>query len=409
MRISAALFALLLHTGLAFALAQSEPSPPVDPLVQKLLERIDALERRVAELEGRRRPDASEEPAPEPEAAAAPQAGPRFVEPVPEVQPTYPNLKFRGFTDFNFSATDESGDVSGFNEGQFVLHLSSALSPRISFFGEVALTARATGFNSSVERAIVRLDHNDFLKLSFGRYHTPVNWWNTSYHHGLWLQTSIDRPEMARIGGIFIPVHFVGGLVEGSVPAGGLNFNYNVGVGNGRGDLIVNAGDSGDFNNNRAWVGNVFVKPNRPFGLQAGGSVYRDKITLRDGREFREWISAAHVVWLREDPEFVVEFANVRHQALSTGETFDNQGLYVQFGYRLPWMENAFKPYYRYEYIDVAGGDPLFLELSNLRASIVGFRYDFSFFAALKTEFRHLVRPGSENVNGGFIQISFVF
>lgn len=300
---------------------------------------------------------------------------------MPDLQPSYPNLKLRGFSDINFSATDQPSDTRGFSEGQFVVHFSSALSPRINFFSEVALTSSTSGFQGSVERAIIRLDHSDYLKLSFGRYHTPVNWWNTAYHHGRWLQTSISRPEMDRIGGIFLPIHFVGALVEGSVPAGGLNFNYNAGLGNGRGDSLRAAGDAGDSNNHRAWLGNFFVKPSNPFGLQAGGSLYRDQVTHLNGLDYREWISAAHFVWLRDTPEIIAEFSNVRHQAIGAGSTFDNQAFYLQLGHRLPWLERALKPYYRYEYLDVDEGDLFFLELSDQRASIVGLRYDFPFFA----------------------------
>src|SRR3989441_487987 len=148
----------------------------------------------------------------------------------------------------------------------------------------------ATGFNAEVERAIIRFDHSDKLKVSFGRYHTPINWWNTAFHHGQWLQTTISRPEMVQFGGRFIPVHFVGALVEGGVPAGGWNLNYQAGVGNGRGSVISRGGDFGDNNNNRAWLVNVFTKPDVAFGLQVGGSVYFDRITSAGRPEFSERI-----------------------------------------------------------------------------------------------------------------------
>ena len=137
----------------------------------------------------------------------------------------YPSLRLSGFANVDFAAQDKSEGARGFNEGQFVLHLASALSPRVNFFGELSLTPRAdagtgtpaaTGFNVEVERAIIRFDQSDHLKVSFGRYHTPINWWNTAFHHGAWLQTTISRPEMTQFGGKFIPVHFVGALVEGS-------------------------------------------------------------------------------------------------------------------------------------------------------------------------------------------------
>ena len=59
----------------------------------------------------------------------------------------------------------------------------------MSFFSETTFTARsagtgspsAPGFNPEVERLIARYDANDFFKLSFGRYHTPINYWNTGF------------------------------------------------------------------------------------------------------------------------------------------------------------------------------------------------------------------------------------
>ena len=140
----------------------------------------------------------------------------------------YPSLHLSGFGNLDVAAQKSSDGAQGFSEGQFVLHFASALSPRVNFFGELSLSPRAdagtgspaaTGFNAEVERAIIRFDHSDHLKVSFGRYHTPINWWNTAFHHGAWLQTTISRPEMTQFGGRFIPVHFLGGLIEGATKA----------------------------------------------------------------------------------------------------------------------------------------------------------------------------------------------
>src|SRR5438128_1215597 len=200
----------------------------------------------------------------------------------------YPFLKLTGFGDVNFAAQDASEGPRGFTEGQFVLHFASALSARVNFFGELSFTPRAdagtgnppaTGFNAEVERAIIRFDHSDRLKVSFGRYHTPINWWNTAFHHGQWLQTTISRPEMVQFGGRFIPVHFVGALIEGGVPASGLNVHYEAGVGNGRSSVISRANDAGDNNARPAWLATVFARPDAPFGLQVGGSASFDRIT----------------------------------------------------------------------------------------------------------------------------------
>jgi len=414
-------------------------------LIQKLLARIDGLEKRVAELEKEKSAAVAPGAAPAAVAPAAvtapPPAAPQNADvahthdqaPIVEAATTtYPSLKISGFSDFNFSATDLHGasggfgaqtllqSHSGFQEGQFVLHLSSALSPKVAVFSELSLTARsdagtgtppATGFNAEVERLIIRYDLNDYFKVSFGRYHTPINYWNTEYHHGQWLQTSISRPEMTQFGGSFIPVHFVGALVEGAVPAGGLNFNYNFGVGNGRSNVISRGGDFGDINNNRAWLVNLFVKPDRLYGLQVGGSVYRDEISPLTGPVAREWIESGHIVWTKETPEIIAEFANVTHQPVNPlqGPASNSQAFYVQAGYRLPWAQKVWKPYYRFEYIHVPGSDVIFRAVPSFSGNTAGLRYDITTFAAFKFEYRHYVRRSLPDINGLFIQTSFTF
>ena len=105
-------------------------------LIQALLARIDKLEKRVTELESKTGPAAAVEPAP------LVPSPPHEHEAPPGPSGT-PNLRIAGFSDINFAATDQRGAKSGFNEGQFILHLSSALSSKVSYFGELSFTARA--------------------------------------------------------------------------------------------------------------------------------------------------------------------------------------------------------------------------------------------------------------------------
>ena len=397
--------------------AQTANTPVSAELVQTLLNRIEMLEKRVAELEGKGAP------APPP-VAAAPPAFPMGHEHEAEMAgqsiPSGPLMKVSGFGDLNFSGTDQRGARSGFNEGQFTLHTTSVLSPRVTVFGEVTLTARADagattggapsapGFNAELERLLIRFDQSDYFKVSFGRYHTPINYWNTAYHHGQWLQTTVSRPEMTQFGGRFIPVHFVGGLLEGALPAGGLNLNYNVGLGNGRGPILSRGGDAGDSNNHKAWLVNLFSKPDRFFGLQAGGSAYRDEVNVGP-RVFNEWVTSGHIVWHKETPEVIAEVANVNHTEVGRPGSFNSQAYYLQFAYRLPWGKQLWKPYYRWEYIHIPRTEPVLAGVPSLAGSLVGIRYDITSFAAIKMEYRNQRRPGLPRINGGFLQTSFTF
>jgi hypothetical protein len=331
----------------------------------------------------------------------------------------YPSLKISGFGDVNFATTRRQEGPRGFFEGQLTLHMASALSPRTTFFGEISFTPRAdagtgapaaTGFNVEVERMMIRFDRNDRLKFSVGRYHTPINYWNTAFHHGQWLQTTITRPEMIQFGGRVLPVHFVGGLVEGAIPAGGWNLNYKVGVGNGRNSVISRGGDAGDVNSHRAWLVNAFSKPDRAFGLEFGGAVYGDRVTLANGREFNETIVSGYFAWQKETPEIIAEFAGVRHEERGVGTNAWTPALYIQVAYRLGAGAGPWKPYFRFEHIDVSPDDAMFASVPSLDSSTVGLRYDASLLAAVKFEYRTWTRgPASTRNHGAFFQVCFTF
>jgi hypothetical protein len=423
------LFVFSLATSALFA-QSTPPSPDHEPSVQSLLDRIQQLEKRISELESHERKEAAgqtvssdsqvvsdSKPAqgsatptqvPHPEHAASKTT-------VREAEVHYPSLQIRGFGDVDFSATDQKGSTSGFNLGQFVLHFASPLSEKVSYFAEVSFTAQPAGYDLNLERTIIRYDYNDYFKVSFGKYHTPVSYWNTAFHHGAWLQTTISRPEMVKIGGTFIPIHFVGLQAEGNIPSGGLGLGYNLGLGNGRSSNFSKAGDSGDSNNNRAWVANLFARPARLYGLQFGGSYYHDKLTPQPGVNFDEWIASAHVVWTKQHPELLTEFANVHHRDLQTSQTFNTTAYYVQLAYRLAWQENKWKPYYRFEYIHRPNVEPVwdFPETPStvdLVGSTVGVRYDITNYAAFKGEYRNSRHGvGEPRVNGAFFQTAFTF
>jgi hypothetical protein len=418
------IIAVLLLTEVA-AWGQSPPTPDQADQIRTLVQQVQQLQQRVTELEAKvsayptpvlyaGTAPVGSKPVPQETPAATVQAhqheGAEAQAAVRQIETHYPSLQVRGFGDVDFSATDQKRTTSGFNLGQLDLHLASALSQKVSYFGEITFNAQPTGYTVEVERNIIRYDYNDFFKISFGRYHTPIGYWNTAFHHGAWLQTTIARPEMVKFGGTFIPIHFVGFLAEGNIPAGGLGLGYSVGVGNGRGENISRPGDAGDNNNNRAWVANLFVRPAKLYGLQIGASGYRDKITLADGRNFREWIGSAYLVWTKEHPEFLAEFANVNHELIMTGQSSNNQAFYAQLGYRLPWFERTVKPYYRFEYTHVPPSERLFTDTMDLVGSIAGVRYDITNYASFKAEYRNSRRtPGDPRVNGAFFQTCFTF
>jgi hypothetical protein len=423
------LFLLWLASPALLAQSASQTSES-EPTIQSLLDRIQQMEKRISELEEHERKEIAAQtgnpvlPAPADQKTAQGTASPSQAlhsehgtspTEVREAEIHYPSLQIRGFGDVDFQATDQKKSISGFSLGQLDLHFASPLARKVSYFGEVTFTAQPSTYDLNVERSFVRFDYNDYFKISFGKFHTPIGYWNTAFHHGAWLQTSIARPEMIKFGGTFTPVHIVGVQAEGSIPSGGLGLGYNLVLANGRNSNLSKASDSGDVNNNRAWLAKLSAQPAHLSGLELGGSYYQDELAPLPGVNFREWIAGGYVTWTKGRPELLAEYENVHHTSLQTSQTFNTTGYYAQVGYQLPWQENKWKPYYRFEYIHRPTQEPVWditgtSSVVDLVGSLVGVRWDITNFACFKGEYRRFRQAtGLPSVNGVFFQSAFTF
>src|SRR5665213_2478184 len=301
-----------------------------------------------------------------------------------DVSPSQPVVRAMLFGDATYLATDRK-IPSGFELGQLVGHLIVGFTDRLNYFGEYTATAQPTGYAFEVERSILRYDFDDAVKVSVGRYHTPIGYWNTAFHHGAWLQTTVSRPEMIKFGSQLVPTHFVGAFAEGNLPASELGLQYMIGVGNGRSGTISRAGDAGDVNGSRAWTIALFARPAALFGMQMGAGYYRDRVTPTTGASANEGISSAYFAWQRERPEFIAEYVHIDHTPVAGGATAHSDAGYAQLAYRLTGVAHLWKPYVRAERTAVSASDVIFAPLAlGYQGGIAGVRYDFASFAALK-------------------------
>jgi hypothetical protein len=324
--------------------------------------------------------------------------------------PSAPEFNVLGFGDLDYVDTD-SGEPDGFFIGQAVAHISASLDESLSVFGEFSATAKSTGYQFEVERLIVKYDFSDQFKLSGGRYHTPIGYWNSAFHHGAWLQTTISRPEMFRFGSEIVPIHFVGVLLEGSLPTSDrIGLEYKAGFGNGRHENIARAGDAGDINSNKAWMVQLNARPQSLFGLNTGIGYYTDHVSPPGGPEVEEQTASVFAAWTRESPEVIVEYLHSTHSLLADSSVSgDVNAWYAQFAYRLSGDRAAWKPYVRLERDRIDQSDPL-LGMRDLdyEGGILGLRWDFSRYAAIKGEYRNEKFGDGVRENNFRVQVAFV-
>jgi len=313
-----------------------------------------------------------------------------------------------GFGDISYVSRDGS-NADGFSIGQLVAHLGASLGDSVSVFGEFSATAKDSEYSFEVERLIVRYDFSDTYRLSAGRYHTPLGYWNSAYHHGAWLQSTATRPEVVKFGSKLVPIHFVGVLLEGTLPTPELGLGYKVGFGNGRHGNIARAGDAGDINSDKAWIVELSAKPHKIFGLATGLAFYTDEVPLPNGLEVEEASVSAYVAYSKESPEFIVEILHSAHELVTDSSVSgDVDAWYAQLAYRLPGEWHQWKPYARYEHTRVDDSDPLLgAEGLDYDGSVLGMRWDFNHYAALKAEYRNEEFNNGGRENNFRLQLSF--
>lgn len=332
-------------------------------------------------------------------------------------------IQWRGFGEINYKVLSQRqpelgvfgfvpGSAGSFYTGDFDLFLTSKITDKASVVSEIVFgEGEAQSFNVDLERFLLKYDYDDHLRMSFGRYHTGIGYYNTAFHSGKWLQTTADRPlvmEFAAEGGL-LPTQAVGVSVTGLVPSGTLGLNYVLEYGSSDTvrPLIDGSGRVDDENNGNHVVLGFFVRPDAFPGLQIGGSFYHDKISHDEfgvSRRFGQTIVNGHVVYVAHGIEILNEGFLIRHSQEQNGMVFNTPAFYSQFSRRF----HHIRPFFRYQYINAS--ERGFFEDVLLRyGPSFGARYDFNDNIAFKTQLDHTARENKPDLNGLQMQLAFLF
>jgi hypothetical protein len=152
--------------------------------------------------------------------------------------------------------------------GETAIFVFGRLSDRLSILTEVSLLPKKYREDTvKVERITLQLDLTDKHRLVVGKMHTPVNYWNDSYHHGRYFFPTIDRPLAFKL---FVPIHELGFRFSGS-QLGKYNFFYDVVLSSGQ-----SAKDRGFANGVASKTVAIGIKPTEH--LEIRSSLYQDRI-----------------------------------------------------------------------------------------------------------------------------------
>jgi len=309
-------------------------------------------------------------------------------------------LNIRGFGDFGLYGGNQKGQTTSFSVGQTNLFITSNLSERIRFLTELVFEVHQdNGFHVDLERVLLEGSLNDYFKLSGGRFHTAIGYYNTAYHHSTWFQTATERPyifEFEDEGGI-LPIHMVGAQVSGQIPSGNLGLHYIVEAGNGRtsNPVAEPVQNYVDENGHKAFNVAFFARPDAVAGLQAGFSLYHDVLSVPGSSKISETIMDGYAVLIRPRFEWLNEALMIRHAPVA-GHVFETPAFYSQISERF----GSFRPYLRYQYVNASSEEPVFPQVGLRTGPSAGIRFDATEALAFKLQYDYTKLQRQELIDG---------
>ena len=404
----------------AFTFAQG--ASPSDPeTIQILVQQVRELQEKVKALEAKQTENAI--PVSDPAPPSPEDESPVFSRLEESRLQTVRGIQWRGFGEVNFQGLDQRipelgtggfvpGSAADFYTGDFDLFLTSRINDKISVLAELVITeGDAQSFGVGLDRMLLKYDYNDHLKMSFGRYHTGIGYYNTAFHSGKWLQTTADRPlimQFADEGGL-LPTQAVGVSVTGLIPSGKLGLNYIAEYGSSdtvRPEFTAPDRSVDENNGNHVNLG-LFVRPDAIPGLQIGGSYFHDKISdFEKGPSVRlgQTIANLHVVYIAHGIEFLNEGFLIHHVFEQHGPVYNTSAFYTQFAKNF----GRFRPFFRYQYVN-ANSQDIFDDVVLRYGPSFGVRYDFNNNLAFKAQLDHTIRKAEPDLNGLQLQLAFTF
>ena len=321
-------------------------------------------------------------------------------------------------TDVTYSSSTAEGSTGGFFLGQFDVFGAQQIGEKDRAFAEFVIED-ADGFKIDLERMWIEHMFSNSFKLAAGRFHTPLGYYNRTYHHGSLLQFSAYRPaflDFEDSSTSILPTHIVGLLATGNLPLG---LSYEFAVANGSSinsskdvtDREIEMNNVGDTNNSKSTVLRVMAAPpSMPFHVGVFGM--KNAIAESAGAGATLGVSTGET--LIDQSVYGIDFKYDSKWFGTMGEAFafkndskipGSTGTYSALAYFIQlevFVAPKWTPGYRYETVTFDKNDPYFngtlLAREEAIHHLIGLRYDVDDTNAIKlqADVRHPEFGGSD-------------
>lgn len=317
-------------------------------------------------------------------------------------------VQTRVFGHLEQTTRSSGGDTDAFfTLGEHSFFAVGSNGDRLSFLGEFTLRTGAgssSGFVASIERALIRYAYADRHAVIVGKVHSPVNYWNDTYHHGRIFFPTVDRPLAFSH---LVPLHTLGVQLQGQ-NLGKARLGYDLMIGNG-----IAATDATDNGDSPAMLAAVHVKPvdgmrlgvsyysdfmeNNGYGAHSGHTVTsseRPAVLYSGPMDYH--LASASLAYFTERFEFLQELAlnTTRTDSLGTAR---NRTSFTYVGAR---FRERFVPYVFADRMVVADND-LHTYPEDERKRAIGLRIEWSPLIHLKIQAEQLDRRTAHTHGGG--------
>lgn len=306
---------------------------------------------------------------------------------------TQDGTPLHGFADVG-AGWSRLGNLKGFTVGSLDFYLTPQFGDNAKALVELIFEYDEQGnLSTDLERLQLGYTFNDQITAWMGRFHTPYGYWNTAFHHGQQIQTSLSRPRFIEFedkGGI-LPAHTVGLWGTGSIKFGNGRLTYDAFLGNSPSITgnTLNMNNSGSRNHNAsvgASIGYLFA--NSWEGLKIGGHWLKGDVAddASPGNVTGVNMLGAYLVYDANDWENIAEYYRFNNDDISGGTgSHYSWAAFMQVGRNF----GHWTPYGRVERAVLDQTDNYFSQQSSGRSysrQALGARYDLNPKAAIKVE-----------------------
>jgi hypothetical protein len=335
-------------------------------------------------------------------------------------------VPLHGFIDVQYgqvgTAAPDDQKQQGFALGNIDFYLNPEYDEHIKSLMEIAF--EPDGITGQIvvdaERAQVGYVLNDHNTVWVGRFHTPYGVWNTSYHHGAQLQTTINRPRFIDFedhGGL-LAAHSTGIWLHGYSEVGSADrLKYDLFVANGpRITSNGNGSNQLDFNLLKADHASSLVGLNLGYQFREGfmkgwiaglhgfvtqvnayASYNYTPLTNPAIAQVGQTMTGGYLTFEGERFNFDSEIYQIADTNRMPGQTgnYTNSLYFIEADYL---VTEKLRPFLMFEKTALDSTDPYFTSITDSMSYsrwTGGLRYDLTAAAALKVSYASTMQASS--------------